>query len=274
MPSVYFHPIVPFIRIFWTVMSHRCLKFVSSPYFPSQFIPNIPGQTHFRDAKYPSAAKPSSSRWSGSEETIRNSSLQNVRVFVLGGVLPAANLVTLVTIKQPAFLDCIYFFVFSIGSKLQKGVRCASIKNMSEDGGLISFQQIPVCPVDTKLVPHSWVGCWTCWTHTGVSDLHLSVVSPSRYLGSSWLKIPSVRRGTPKLESFRRVFPFLDHFCWRFSHFQIVQIGRDWQVHQVVCQGRQRFFSWFLMFLKGLAFAKLHQIIKTARGVCWKRNHL
>lgn len=202
------------------------------------------------------------------------SSLQNVRVFVLGGVLPAANLVTLVTIKQPAFLDCIYFFVFSIGSKLQKGVRCASIKNMSEDGGLISFQQIPVCLVDTKLVHHSCVVCWTCWTHTGVSDLHLSVVSPSRYLGSSWLKIPSVRRGTPKLESFRRVFPFLDHFCWRFSHFQIVQIGRDWQVHQVVCQGRQRFFSWFLMFLKGLAFAKLHQIIKTARGVCWKRNHL
>ena len=58
---------------------------VSSLYFG--FIPNIPGQAHFRDATYPSAiAKPSSSRCSlkgyelgaecqESEETIGNSSL-------------------------------------------------------------------------------------------------------------------------------------------------------------------------------------------------------
>ena len=136
MPTVYFHPIVPFIRIFLTVMSHRCLKFVSSPYFPSQFIPNIPGQTHFRDAKYPSAAKPSSSRLRADCQEVRKRyetlPLQHVRVCVLGGVLPAANLVTLVSIKQPAFLDCIYFLVFSNGSKLQKGVHLSKICQKTE----------------------------------------------------------------------------------------------------------------------------------------------
>ena len=228
MPSVYFHPIVPFIRIFWTVMSHRCLKFVSSrsPYFPSQFIPNIPGQTHFRDAKYPSAAKPSSSRCT--EQTVRKwgNDTKLLRCKMSGFsfwevFFPAANLVTLVTIKQPAFLDCIYFFVFSIGWKLQKGVRCASIKNMSEDGGLISFQQIPVCLVDTKLVHHSCVVCWTCWTDAGVSDLHLSVVSPSRYLGSSWLKIPSVRPWDPKIgRVFEGFSPFLTISVGDFHTFK------------------------------------------------------